>query len=126
LRDKGKTFSQLSTLNYQLLLKIRLRLRQTDDFARLFPLAALLEQVDSFEPFQDIAPGRDGAGAFETAMLRHKLLRIKNSKMSREGSWPDGFFKCIANRRPNKARKRLCIALGVVAKPRDLDSPNES
>jgi len=54
-------------------LDVGLRLGQANDLARLFPLATLLEQLDPFEPFQDVALCCDGAGAFETAMLRHKF-----------------------------------------------------
>jgi hypothetical protein len=54
-------------------LGVGLRLGQANDLARLFPLATLLEQLDPFEPFQDIPLCCDGTGAFETAMLRHKF-----------------------------------------------------
>ena len=54
-------------------LDVGLRLGQANDLARLFPLATLLEQLDPFEPFQNVALCCDGAGAFETAMLRHKF-----------------------------------------------------
>jgi hypothetical protein len=45
-------------------LEIGFGLWEANDLARLFPLAALLQQLDAFEPFQDIALGRDRAGAF--------------------------------------------------------------
>ena len=52
-------------------LSVRFGLRQTDDLRALFPLAAFLEQLYTLEAFQDVSFGRDGAGPFETAMLRH-------------------------------------------------------
>ena len=73
--------SQPSTLNDQLLLNVRLRLRQANDLACLFPLATLLQQIDPFEPFQNIPLCCDGTGAFEAAMLRHKFCSgLKSEK----------------------------------------------
>ena len=57
----------------QRLLDIRLGLGQAHDLARVLPLTTLLEQFDPLESFQDVALGGDGAGAFETAMLRLKF-----------------------------------------------------
>jgi len=53
------------------LLCVWLRLGQPEDALAAFPLAALLEQFHALEALQDVAFYRDGAGAFETAMLRH-------------------------------------------------------
>jgi hypothetical protein len=57
---------------------IRLGLRQSDHLAALLPLPALLQQIDPLESLQDIAFRGDGAGAFETAMLRHNGGRDGN------------------------------------------------
>jgi hypothetical protein len=51
---------------------VRLGLRQADYFSAFLPLSALLQEIDALETFQDVAFGRDGAGAFQAAMLRHK------------------------------------------------------
>ena len=94
----------LPRLTFQrLALLIRLGLRQADDFARFFPLAAFLEQFDSLETFQDITLGCDGAGAFQAAMLRHKFAPGCGPKMSGQGSWGRRFFKWIGNRRYGNA-----------------------
>jgi hypothetical protein len=53
-------------------LNVRLRLGQADDFLTFLELAALLQKLDALETFQDVPLRRDGAGSFETAMLRHK------------------------------------------------------
>src|SRR5438067_3635744 len=58
-------------------LHVGLGLAQADDFVARFELAALFEQLDSLETFKHVAFGGDGAGAFETAMLRHgNFLRL--------------------------------------------------
>ncbi len=56
----------------QAALGVGLGFGKAHDFAAFLPLPAFLEQLDALETLQDIAFGRDGAGAFETAMLRHK------------------------------------------------------
>src|SRR4051794_33460618 len=56
----------LSTLN------VRLSFRKAEDFLAFLELAALLQEFDTLETFQDVPLRRDRAGAFETAMLRHK------------------------------------------------------
>ena len=43
---------------------VRFRFGKADDFAAFLPLRALLEKFDALKAFQDIALGRDGAGAF--------------------------------------------------------------
>jgi hypothetical protein len=45
-------------------LGVRFRFGKADDFAAFLPLRALLEKFDALKAFQDIALGRDGAGAF--------------------------------------------------------------
>ena len=47
-----------------MLLHIRLRFRQADDFAAVLPLTPLFQNLDPFEAFQHIAPGGDGACPF--------------------------------------------------------------
>ena len=58
-------------------LGVRLRLRKAHDFRAFLELPALLQELDALETFQDIPLRRDGAGAFETAMLRHNELSEK-------------------------------------------------
>ena len=57
----------------RLRLHVRLRLRKADDFLTFLPLTALLQELDTLEALQHVAPGGDRAGSFETAMLRHGL-----------------------------------------------------
>ena len=45
-------------------LGVRFRFWKADDFTAFLPLPALLEKFDALKAFQDIALGRDGAGAF--------------------------------------------------------------
>jgi hypothetical protein len=45
-------------------LGVRFRFGKANDFAAFLPLSALLEKFDALKAFQDIALGRDGAGAF--------------------------------------------------------------
>jgi hypothetical protein len=61
--------AQLSSLNF---LGVGFRLGKADDFAALFPLAALFQELDPLETFQDVAFSDDSAGASKAAMLRHK------------------------------------------------------
>ena len=63
----------INTSTSQLALSVGLGLGQADDFAAVFPLAALFEQLDSLEALQDVALGDDGAGSFYAAVLRHKI-----------------------------------------------------
>ena len=51
-----------------------LGLGQIHHAAALFPSAALFEQVDALETFEDVALGCDGTGGTEAAMLGHKGL----------------------------------------------------
>src|SRR2546423_8775312 len=53
----------------QLLLRVWLCFRQTDYFAAVFPLAALVEQLDPFEPLQNVAFRDDRARSSKTSML---------------------------------------------------------
>src|SRR5450631_3670128 len=53
-------------------LNFGLGLRQVHHAAALFPSAALFEQVDALETFEDVALGCDGAGGTKAAMLGHK------------------------------------------------------
>jgi hypothetical protein len=55
-------------------LNVRLRFRQAEDLLALLELAAFLQKFDALETLQNVSLRRDGAGAFEAAMLRHKLL----------------------------------------------------
>ena len=52
-------------------LRVRLRLGQADHPLAGLPLAALLEHFYALEALEDVAFYSDGAGSFETAMLRH-------------------------------------------------------
>ena len=61
------------TLNHQLL-RVGFRLRKAHHFGAFLPLTAFLQKFHPLETLQDISFGRDGAGPFETAMLRHKML----------------------------------------------------
>ena len=56
-------------LNRSTVLDVRLGLGQSDDSAAFFPLAALLEQFDTLETFQDVAFRHDGTGSSKAAML---------------------------------------------------------
>ena len=55
-------------------LRVGLRLAQAEHAIAFLPLPAFFEHLHALEAFQDIALGGDGAGTFETAMLRHKFL----------------------------------------------------
>src|SRR5213075_223227 len=57
-------------------LNVGLRLREAENFLAFLELPALLQEFDALETFQDVPLRRDGAGSFETAMLRHKILRF--------------------------------------------------
>ncbi len=59
----------------RLRLYVRLRLRKADDFLTFLPLTALLQELDTLEALQHVAPGGDRAGSFETAMLRHGFFK---------------------------------------------------
>src|SRR2546423_15260716 len=52
-------------------LHVGLGFRQADDFLAFLELAALLQQFDTLETFQNVPLRGDGAGSFKTAMLRH-------------------------------------------------------
>jgi len=69
------------------LLGVRLCLGEADDFAAVFPLAALLQKLDPLETLQDVAFSDDRAGSFKAAMLRHK------SEMSAQTSAKLALFK---------------------------------
>ena len=49
----------------------RLGLPETKAAVALFPLAALLKQIDTLKALQDVTPGRNLAGTSQTAMLTH-------------------------------------------------------
>jgi hypothetical protein len=61
--------SGLNDSTPQLLLRVRLRFRKTDDLAAFFPLAAFFEQLNTLETLQDVAFRDDRAGSPETSML---------------------------------------------------------
>jgi len=52
-------------------LGFRLRLLQPKATVALFPIAALLQQVDTLETLEDVSLGRDLARSSQTAMLTH-------------------------------------------------------
>jgi hypothetical protein len=49
----------------------RLGLPETKATVALFPLTALLKQIDTLKTLQDVTPGRNLAGTSQTAMLTH-------------------------------------------------------
>jgi hypothetical protein len=51
---------------------VRLGLAKANDLVPGFEQPAAFEDFDALKAFQDVPLGRDGALAFETAMLRHK------------------------------------------------------
>ncbi len=53
-------------------LLVRLGLAKADDFVPGLEQPTALEDFDALKTFQDVSLRRDGALAFETAMLRHK------------------------------------------------------
>src|SRR3954454_21595907 len=80
-------------------LDVGLGLRQAEDLLAGLPLAALLEQLDPFETFQNVSFRGDGAGAFETAMLRHKLLwEIRARKLRRAATFSNGTYQSARHR----------------------------
>src|SRR5437764_9308340 len=50
-------------------LNVRLCFREANDFARFFPLASFLEQINALKALQNISLGDDGAGSLEATML---------------------------------------------------------
>ena len=50
-------------------LHFRLGLAQAGDAVAFLPLAALLENLDAFKPFHDIALGAQVGGGAQTSML---------------------------------------------------------
>jgi hypothetical protein len=52
-------------------LRLRLRLAETNRAVARLELTALLQQLNAFEPLENVSLGGDGATAFETAMLGH-------------------------------------------------------
>jgi len=60
-----------------------LRLRKTDDFLPGLELATLLEKFHALEALENVTLGRNSAGPFETAMLRHSdvLLLKKGARL---------------------------------------------
>jgi hypothetical protein len=59
-------------------LNVRLGLRKTVYFGAFLELATLLQKFDALETLQDVSLRRDGAGSFETAMLRHKNAPVSS------------------------------------------------
>jgi hypothetical protein len=55
-------------------LGVGLGLGQVHHAAAIFPQAALFEQVNALETFEDVALGCDGAGGTKAAVLGHKGL----------------------------------------------------
>ena len=55
-------------------LNVGLGFSQTQHAVALLPLAALLEEFNPLETFQDVAFGAQGADRSETSVLRHKLI----------------------------------------------------
>src|SRR3954470_22621812 len=54
--------------------------RKTDHFLPRLENAALLQNLDPLEAFEDIALGHDGPEALETAMLRHKIGSLEKGR----------------------------------------------
>ena len=48
---------------------------ETDHFIALLPLATAFENFDALETLENVTLGRDGAGPFKTAMLRHRIRK---------------------------------------------------
>jgi len=68
--------------NWLLKLGVRLRLAKAENLVASPPLTAFLQNLDTLEAFQDVAFCGDGAGTFETAVLRH--IRLEK----RRGHYP--------------------------------------
>ncbi len=56
-------------------LRVGLRLAKAEYAVTGLPLATALENFHSLEAFEDVALCCDGAGTFETAVLRHKFWK---------------------------------------------------
>jgi hypothetical protein len=63
------TDPQSAISNQQFGSRFRLRLAKAHDFVPGLELTAFPQQFDPLETFEHVALGRDGTGAFETAML---------------------------------------------------------
>lgn len=55
---------------------------QADDLVTGLELTALFQEFHAFKPLQNVALDGDGAGAFQAAMLGHKIGRIRAGKYS--------------------------------------------
>ena len=100
------------------MLNIGLGFRQADDFAAVLPLAPFFQQLDAFETLQHIAFGRDGAGAFQTAMLRHNDYFGENEPAPY--ALFHGFQPLFAGLRPASAQLQLIAQHGVSTRCADL------
>src|SRR6266404_2501262 len=81
-------------------LDIRLGLRKAENFCAFLKLAALLQKLDALETLQDVPFRRDGAGSFETAMLRHKKmvqfsLELRAGRLQRDLRFSTGRFAIV-------------------------------
>jgi hypothetical protein len=55
---------------------LRLGFGKTNDALAVLELTTLAQKVDTLETFQHTAFGLDGAAAFQTGMLAHKIKRV--------------------------------------------------
>ena len=48
---------------------------EAGDAVAFLPLSAFLEQFDAFEAFENVALGAQSAGALQTTMLSHRIVK---------------------------------------------------
>jgi len=77
-------------------LRVWLGLTETHDFVTFAPLTAFFQNLHTLEALEDITFCGDGAGTFETAMLRHKAFGKWARKIAPhpDGARPIFYFLC--------------------------------
>ena len=93
-------------------LNVGLRLGEAEHFLALFELAPLLQKLDPFEPFQNVPLSGNGAGSFETPMLRHKCSCSFGKFWDREVTTRGRIFNPL-----------LCFAIRTAAAPPKFQAP---
>ena len=67
-RDPRRSLFEFRASNFPVL-RLGPGFAEAGDFVAVLELSALAEQLDTLEALEDVAFRRDGAGAFETAVL---------------------------------------------------------
>ena len=67
-------------------LGFRLGLAKTDDLVTGLELATLLQEFDTLKTLQHVAFGSDCTGAFQAAMLGHKINKLGQGKYGIRGA----------------------------------------